>query len=137
MNNDHVILRALEQEPQPVIITHEPNGGTMLASFTESGDLLLHPETTLERMAAKAFVQSMRHRNKPQILIDAGDGSTVPQGKNSIDVPDRPMVLIDHEAEVPGQQRIDAGVSYVSKSTEAARWNGSDPVEVARSVGGV
>lgn len=80
----------------------------MRATFDNAGSLILHPETTLERMAAKAFVQSMRHRNKPQILIDAGDGSTVPQGKNSVS-------LIAQEDE-PGQQQLD---------------------EVARSVGGV
>lgn len=79
----------------------------MRATFNDSGDLVLHPETTLERMAAKQFVQSMRHRNKPQILIDAGDGSFVPQTRNGL-----PIVVIDE----PGQQRLD---------------------EVARSVGGI
>lgn len=90
-------------------ITHTTKESTMRASFDNQGNLVLHPESTLERMAAKAFVLQMKTRAKPQILIDAGDGSAVPQSKASVS-------LIAQEDEVPGQQKLD---------------------EVARSVGGI
>lgn len=111
----------------------------MRASFSESGDLVLRPETNLERMAAKAFVQSMRHRDKPQILIEPAlvvlgvDMATGPELTACSHPPKASVSLIAQEDE-PGQQALIDGqvIGHVTLNTP-----GLTSEQVARAVGGI
>ncbi len=60
----HPRFRHLYTTPETTMEHH------MRASFDSNGNLILIPETNLERMACNHFVTSMGKRNKPSILVD-------------------------------------------------------------------
>ena len=43
----------------------------MRASFSEDGNLILHPESNLERMACGHFVSALHRRNRPQVMVES------------------------------------------------------------------